>query len=162
MERKEPSKIQTEKWDHKIHERFDSGYCWWFLDNFFKHPLDTNSSTESSIFARTRELIKKYKDTPFNSTITERSTSRIFDEAPCTQELRMAAPSKKSKNTDNDKKYEKIRKTFVDFAMWTLTVVHCGLGVKLQSVTIGSMYFVLGSFQKIERASVNGFVKITI
>ena len=65
------------------------------LTNFFKHPVDSSSSTESSMFATTRELIKKYKDAPFNSTMNESSTSRIFDEAPSKQELRMATPSKK-------------------------------------------------------------------
>ena len=38
----------------------------------------------------------KYKDTPFNSTMNENSTSRIFDEAPSSQKLKMATPSKKS------------------------------------------------------------------
>ena len=61
-----------------------------------------------------------------------------------------------------------MRKIFVEFAMsnttvrWTSTTVHRGLGAKLQSVTIGSMYSVLASLRKIQRASVNGFVKITI
>ena len=61
-----------------------------------------------------------------------------------------------------------MRKILVEFAMsnttvrWTLTTVHRALGAKLQSVTIGSMYSVLASLQKIQKASVNGFVKITI
>ena len=58
------------------------------LTIIFKHPVDRNSSTKSSMFATTRELIKKYKDAPFNSTMNERSTNRT------------TTPSKKSKNTD--------------------------------------------------------------
>ena len=50
------------------------------------------------MFATTRELIQKYKDAPFNITMNEKSTSKTFDEAPSSQELRMATPSKKSKN----------------------------------------------------------------
>ena len=74
------------------------------LTIFFKHPVDSSSSTESSMFATTRELIEKYKDAPFNSTMNESSTNRIFDEAPSNQELRMATPSKKSKNTNKKRK----------------------------------------------------------
>ena len=43
-----------------------------------------------------------------------------------------------------------------------MTTVHSGLGAKLLTVTIGSMYSVLASVQKIHKASVNGFVKSTI
>ena len=61
-----------------------------------------------------------------------------------------------------------MRKILVEFAMSnttvksTLTTVHRGLGAKLRSVTIGFMYSVLASVQKIHKASVNGFVKIPI
>ena len=61
-----------------------------------------------------------------------------------------------------------MRKIFAEFAMsntavrWILTMVDCGLAAKLQSVTIGSMYSVLASLQKIQKVLVNGFVKITI
>ena len=44
---------------------------------------------------------------------------------------------------------------------WILTMVDRGLAAKLQSVTIGSMYSVLASLQKLLKVSVNGFVKIT-
>ena len=44
----------------------------------------------------------------------------------------------------------------------TLTTVHRGLGAKLQSVTIASMYSVLASLQKIRKVSMNRFIKITI
>ena len=60
-----------------------------------------------------------------------------------------------------------MRENSAEFAMsnttvrWTLTMVHRGLGAKLQSVTTGSMYSVLASLQKIQKVSVNGFVKIT-
>ena len=43
-----------------------------------------------------------------------------------------------------------------------LTTVHPGLGAKLPILTIGSMYSVLASLQKIWKTSLNGFVKITI
>ena len=76
------------------------------LTIFFKHPVGTNSSTESSMFATTRELLKKHKDAPFHSTMNESSTSRIFDETPSSRALRMATPSKKSKNSN--KKLKKI------------------------------------------------------
>ena len=99
--------------------------------------------------------------------MNENSTSRVFHEAPSNQELRMATPSKKSKNTNKKrKKFEKMRKVFVKFAMsnttirWTSTTVHHGLGAKLQSMTIGSICSVLASLRKIQRVSVNGFVKI--
>ena len=59
------------------------------LSIFLKHPVDNNSSNKTQMFATTRELIQKYKDAPFHSTITE-CTSRFFDEAPSSQELRMA------------------------------------------------------------------------
>ena len=36
--------------------------------------------------------------------MNESSTSRIFDEAPSSQELRMATPSTKSKNSSNKRK----------------------------------------------------------
>ena len=91
--------------------------------------------------------------------MNEKSTSKTFDEAPSSQELRMATPSKKSKNPNKKwGKYEKMRKIFVKFAMsnttvrWTLTTVHHGLGAKLGSVTIGSIYSVLASSEKIQKA----------
>ena len=58
-----------------------------------------------------------------------------------------------------------MRKLFAEFAVsnttvrWILTMVHHGLAAKLQSLTIGSMYSVLASLQ---RVLVNGFVKVTI
>ena len=55
----------------------------------FKQPVDSNSSTKSQMFATTSELIQKYKDAPFCSTVIE-SFSRFFDEAPSSQNLRMA------------------------------------------------------------------------
>ena len=77
------------------------------LTIFFKHPVDSNSFTESQMFATTRELIEKYREAPFNSTVIESSSSNFFDEAPSSQELRMATPTNKSKNTN--KKPKKIR-----------------------------------------------------
>lgn len=59
------------------------------LSIFLKHPVDNNSSNKTQMFGTTRELIQKYKEAPFHSTMTE-CTSRFFDEAPSTQELRMA------------------------------------------------------------------------
>ena len=34
------------------------------LTIFFKHPVDSNSFTESQMFATTRELIEKYREVP--------------------------------------------------------------------------------------------------
>ena len=70
------------------------------LTIFSKDPVDSNSSSESQMFATTRELIQKYRDAPFNSTVIESSTSKFFDEAPSSQELRKIAPTRKSENTN--------------------------------------------------------------
>ena len=56
------------------------------------------------MFATTRELIEKYREAPFNSIVIESSSSNFFDEAPCSQELRMATTTKKSKNTNKKRK----------------------------------------------------------
>ena len=74
------------------------------LTIFFKHPVDSNSFTESQMFATTRELIEKYREAPFNSTVIESSSSNFFDEAPSSQGFRMATPTKKSKSTNKKTK----------------------------------------------------------
>ena len=91
--------------------------------------------------------------------MVESSSSNFFDEAPSSQELRMATPTKKNKNTNKkQKKYKKMRKTFVEFAMsnttvrWVLTMVHHGLAAKLQSVTIGSIILSWLHYRKSRRS----------
>ena len=70
------------------------------LTIFSKDPVDSNSSSESQMFATTRELIQKYRDAPFNSTVIQSSTSKFFEESPSSQELKKVAPTRKSKKTN--------------------------------------------------------------
>ena len=120
------------------------------------------------MFATTRELIEKYREAPFNSNVIESSSSNFFDEAPSSQELRMATPTKKNKNTN--KKQKKIQEDEKNFCGVCDVKHNSKVGIDYGSPWIGCEvtkcywvhYSVLASLQKIQKVLVNGFVKVTI